>query len=107
MTFEELIKEVKKVEFHEVRAQQPNYMEVVVAKKNMDSLLSVFEKYFGVPLKPEGKQPSAEASEHTQAYGGIHSNQTLYFQKNDAGSTLALLWPWGSGVLITVKIVQK
>ena len=107
MTFEELIEEVKKVEFHEVRSQQKNYMEVVIAKKNMDSLLSVFESYFGVPLKPEGKPVTQEATQHSQPYGGVQNNQTLYFQKNNEGSTLALLWPWGSGVLITVKIVQK
>jgi hypothetical protein len=107
MTFDELMKEVKKIELHEVRAQQPNYMEVVVAKKNMDSLLTVFESYFGVPLKPEGQNPSQEANQHSQPYGGVQSNQTLYFQKNEKGSTLALLWPWGSGVLITVKIAQK
>ncbi len=107
MTFEDLLGEVKKIELHEVRTQQANYLEVVVAKKNMDALLTVFESYFGVPLKPEGQQVSQEASQHSQPYGGVQSNQTLYFQKNEAGSTLALLWPWGSGVLITVKIAQK
>ena len=107
MTFEELLREVKKIKCQEMRAHQENYLEVVVAKPELEAVTTVLQSYFSLPLKPAGEHPSKEANAYSEPYGGIQSNQTMYFRKNETASDLAFLWPWGSGTAITVKIIRE
>jgi hypothetical protein len=106
MTFDELLVEVKKVKCEERRAAEVDYCEVVVTKSGLRNMSDVLEACFGLPLKPEGVAPSKEASLYAQPFGGIRGTQTMYFRTGDKGPELALLWPWGSGDLVTVKIIR-
>lgn len=106
MTFEELLLQVGKLQCQETRAQETDYCEVVVAKPHLEAMLSVLKEYFGLPFKPEGQAPSSKAQEYAEPYGGVHGNQTLFHRTNEIGSELALLWPWGSGTSVTVKIAR-
>ena len=107
MTFEELQDQVKKIKCQEVRVHNENYSEVVVEKINLPAMISLLQSYFGPPLKAGGQKPTEEARLCSERYGGIQANQTLYYQKQDKSSRLALLWPWGNGESSTVKIVQE
>jgi hypothetical protein len=106
MTFEELLAEVRKIQCEERRATEADYCEVVVAKSSLQSMAAVLESCFGLPLKPEGVTPSKEASQYAQPFGGIRGSQTMYYRTGAKGPELALLWPWGSGNLVTVKIIR-
>lgn len=107
MTFEELLTAVKTMKCNEKRADEKDYCEVVMAKAQMPAMIETLQTYFGNPLKPEGENPSADAKRYADSHGGIHSNQTLYHRQNGGGSEMALLWPWGSGQAVTVKIVRQ
>lgn len=90
----------------EMRAREAHYFEIVVAKETLGQVNVILESYFGPPLKPAGRPASSEASERAKPYGGVQSNQTLYYQLRGKISELAMLWPWGSGQSITVKIAR-
>ncbi len=107
MTFESMLGELKKIRFEETRSQDENYFEAVLNKEGMESISAVLQTYFGMPLKPEGESPSAQASQYSEPYGGIRSNQTMYYQETAEGSDTALLWPWGNGCSITLKIYRN
>ena len=107
MDFNEFLEKVKTIQCQEKRTQTPDYVEVVVAKPHWPLMDQVLRAYFGEPLKPEGQNPSRDAEKCAQPYGRVRKNQTLYFQKNETGSHAALLWPWGSGTAVTLKIIKS
>jgi hypothetical protein len=107
MTFEELIDQVQKLNCEEKRALEANYSEVVVTKDVLPSLNAILQTYFGVPFKPLGKSANPEAARYAKPYGGVESNQILYLKKSASSVELALLWPWGSGASVTVKIIRQ
>ena len=58
-------------------------------------------------MKPLGQSPSKNARECSGPYGGVWVEQAMYYHKKEGGEELALLWPWQSGTLTTVKIIKK
>ena len=107
MTFKELISEIAKIKCREMRVRTENALEVVIAKGDLGLLTAELTSYFGPLLKPEGAAPSHEAAHLAEPYGGIRRDQTMYFRKNEGVSEIALLWPWGSGDVLTVKIFRE
>lgn len=107
MEFTQFLEEVKKIQCQEKRTQTADYVEVVVAKPHWPLMDQVLQSYFGMPLKPQGENPSRDADKCAKPYGGVRKDQTLYFQKSDTASYAALLWPWGSGSAVTLKIIRS
>lgn len=107
MTFQELLSEVQKLRFEEHRIQSEDYLEGVISKDSLDSLHMVLTAYFGSPLKPEGQSPSGQIQHQAAPFGGIRKDQTMYARQDGAHFEYALLWPWGSGIRITVKVVRS
>jgi len=107
MTFDELLGQVQQSECQEVRTREDDYCEVVVTRTQLESVGAYLQSYFGIPFKPEGEQPGPEAMSYTKPYGGIFKDQVLYHRKNDRGVEMALLWPWGGGDPVTLKIVRE
>ena len=107
MTFEELLGKIKKIKCDELRNVEDNYLEVVIAKSEVEPMTSVLQSFFGSPLKPEGEAPSGDANKASRAYGGIRRDQTMYHHKSATYSEVALLWPWGDGMLVTVKVIRE
>lgn len=107
MSFEEMITELKKVKCQEQRGEYPDYLEIVVGTTDLSGLVGPLETYFGAPLKPEGKLPNLTAMMRAKPYGGVRQNQTMYYRKEDAFTAVALFWPWGSGEMVTVKVLRE
>lgn len=107
MTFQDLLVEIKTLKFEESRSQTEEYFEAVISKAGLEPLHKILASYFGVPLKPEGHPPSGKANRHAKPHGGIRTDQTMYFRQDAHHSECVLLWPWGSGTRITVKISQS
>lgn len=82
------------------------YCEVVAAKDHLPAAIAVLEAFFGAPLKASGQKSSKEADAIAKPYGGVYENQTLYYRKTESGSAIALLWPWGGGMPVTIKIIR-
>jgi hypothetical protein len=106
MTFEDLLGQVDKVARQEIRAKEKDYMEIVVTKANLAAVNTTLTGYFGPPLKPEGAETTSQAAQYAKPHGGVMKNQTLYFAQKEKIIEAALLWPWGSGASITVKVFR-
>ena len=104
MTWDELTGLVKKAKLTEMRGEKEKYLEVVVAVADLKPVTDLFDVYFGRPIKPMGERPSAEAALYAESFGGVKMGQTLYVKKIENSVQGALLWPWGDGVSVTVKI---
>lgn len=107
MNFQELLGEVQKLRIEEKRSASDDYLEVVIARTALASLHQSLTAYFGKPLKAEGHHACGEATRWAKAYGGVREDQTLYCLREEAYESLALLWPWGGGERVTVKILRK
>jgi hypothetical protein len=107
VTFEQLLENIKSFPCQEVRSMESDYCEVVVSKENLQAMQALLGTFFGPPIKPEGEMPSSEASQKAKPHGGIFQNQTLYFFQNNQKAAHALLWPWGSGAAITLKVIRE
>jgi len=107
MTFQDLLTQIQALKFEESRGQTEDYFEAVISKAGLDPWHKILTAYFGAPLKPEGRPPSPEAKEHAGPYGGIREDQTMYFRSDGEYSECALLWPWGSGNRITIKVIRS
>lgn len=107
MTFQDCLTELQNIKFEESRAHTEDYFEAVISKAALDSLDRILTSYLGPPLKPEGQMPSGEANRHAKPYGGIRKDQTMYYRQDGDHSECALLWPWGGGARITVKIIRS
>ena len=106
MTFDELAQTLQNLPVDEQRKRSEGYLEFVLSTPNLIHLYPVLEKYFGPPFKPPGTSPTKEAEDHARSYGGILKHQTLYFLKRDGLANCALIWPWGDGSRVTVKVAQ-
>lgn len=104
MTWDELTGGVRKAKLIELRGQKEKYLEVVMAVSDLAPVTDLFRTYFGEPLKPPGERPSSDAERYAASFGGVHQGQTLYARKIGEDVHGALLWPWGDGLSVTVKI---
>ena len=106
MTFPELVGQLKKIPFDEIRKEYDGYFEFVLAVRHLLNLYPLFEEYYGVPFKPAGVQPTAKAQDLTKQYGGIQTQQTLYFASRGSIADCAMIWPWNDGNHATVKMAR-
>jgi len=106
MTFENLLEQIQSIPCEEKRTREENYCEVVFSKPNMSQVNAVLEACFGPPLKSEGKTPTPEAAQYSKPYGGVQGNQVLYHRKSDNRDEIAMLWPWGNGTSVTLKMIR-
>lgn len=107
MTFKELADEINQLTLQEKRVQKDDYLEVVVPSSVMTSLDSLLESRMGSPMKPLNRKPSPEAARFAEPYGGIFEGQVLYHKRQDNADLIAMLWPWGSGDAVTVKVIHQ
>ena len=107
MNFTEFLSEVKKLNLREIRKDQPDYLEGVLAVSLLPRLVSILESHFGPATKPPGPPPKEKDRKIASPYGGVEKNQTLYAADRGGENELALLWPWGDGASVTVKIARR
>ena len=106
MIFVDLIRQLKKIPFDEIRKEYEGYFEFVISARHLAHVYPLFENYYGVPFKPPGMAPSDKAQSVTKNYGGIQKQQTLYYAKRGEVSDCAMIWPWNDGSRATVKMAQ-
>ncbi|OGX10898.1 MAG: hypothetical protein A2351_06430 [Omnitrophica bacterium RIFOXYB12_FULL_50_7] len=107
MTFQDFLAQIQTMKVEEFRAQTEEYFEAVISREGLDPLHKILTVYFGPPLKPEGHSPSGKANRHAKPHGGIRKDQTMYFRQDGECAECALLWPWGGGSRITIKVIQS
>lgn len=104
--FSELISGIKRIPFYEHRGDAENFLEFVCRPGDLDKVTGVLEGYFGASAKPAGTEPSEIHRKVMEPFGGIQKNQTLYCRIQDETVECAMLWPWQTQGLVTVKVVQ-
>ena len=105
MEFTALKNEVKSLKLEELRKESETYFEVVILKATLEAIEKSLLKFLGSPVGQSQNQISAAMRKAVDEFGGVMSEQTLYFAENDCGVVFAMLWPWQDGNHITVKII--
>ena len=105
MTFEDLIKRCRALEIAEERQLSEEYGEFVIYNEHITEWYKMFDEILGKPQKSLGAKPTKADLLLTEKYGGVYENQVLYKKDFNEGTLLAMLWPWGDGEHITLKII--
>ncbi|MBW1703262.1 MAG: hypothetical protein JRJ50_14325 [Deltaproteobacteria bacterium] len=95
MNYNEFLERIKELDFEELREDQPEYMEFVIATNHLNRLSSILESYYGAAYASPEEQPSKQ-----------RKGQTLYYLKSGEVFHCALLWPWGDRKSTTIKFFQ-
>jgi len=83
VTFEDLIRNIKKTTFEEDRFDQDDYLEFVIPVSSLSEIHTVLEPFFGLPFKRPGSDLGDPMADFMKRFGGIRQNQTLYFIQKD------------------------
>ena len=97
----------RKIRHEQTRRESEEYLEMVMFRDSWNDLLSLFDSYFGAPLKTSGKDANDDAERVSNPHGGISKEQVLYHVLRDNADHVAMIWPWSDGKRMTVKILQQ
>ncbi|MBU1906473.1 MAG: hypothetical protein KJ923_05695 [Candidatus Omnitrophica bacterium] len=104
MQISELRKEIKSIKFDEVRKDTESYFEAVTLSLELPKLITILEKFFGLPVYPSKNELNSEAQAIADNFGGVRPNQILYFSNQEGEVIFAMLWPWSDEEHTTIKI---
>jgi hypothetical protein len=104
MPFDQLRTEVKGIDFDAIRRDEDHYFEGVIVRDRLAGLTLRLERYLGHPVWPSKSMLSEQVRELLSPYGGIREGQGLYLFNEENCSVFAMLWPWGDGVHITLRL---
>lgn len=107
MQFNELIQELKQLNFESWRKETGDYFEAVVLKSGLPGLAGRLNNWFGQPVFPAKTKLPSSIEKITNEFGGIRPGQTLYLWQEGKDLILAMLWPWQDKEHTTVKIAKK
>jgi len=107
MDFSEIKNAVGGIKLDELRVNGDNHFEAVIVKDELSKVVTLLEGFFGPPAFPSKVKLSASVRQDIDAHGGIMGGQTLYYSASGGATMFAMLWPWGDGQKITVKIFRK
>ncbi len=107
MQFNELVKEVKNVNFDTLRMDSDDYFEAVILNSKLANLNTILERFFGPPVWPSREALPPGIENVLSDFGGIMPDQTLYFWNQASDTIFIMLWPWRDGAHTTVKIAKK
>jgi hypothetical protein len=95
-----LIQEIKENLRMEVRpnSKGTEYLEAVIDKNDIESLLMILTKHFGPAAKEPGKNAkfSTEIQEFVDGLGGVRIEQSFFYKRDGSKVVYAVLWPWQS-----------
>ncbi|MFA6358526.1 MAG: hypothetical protein WCY09_07725 [Candidatus Omnitrophota bacterium] len=107
MDFSSIRKDIKLLNFEDLRTDCDNFFEGVVIKQEIGNLNLSLKNLLGEPVYPSKNRLALKVQKTVDGFGGIMPGQTLYFKDLGADSILAMLWPWKDGQRTTLKIIQQ
>ena len=74
------------------------YLEAVIDKNDIESLLMILTKHFGPAAKGPGKNAKfpTEIQEFVDGLGGVRIEQSFFYKRDGSRVVYAALWPWQS-----------
>ena len=106
MDFELVRDKVKKIKISELRSDEKDNYEAVISKNELGKVNELLTDYFGPALFPSAKELSKQVLGKIDAFGGIQPGQTLFYASQGNTVIFAMLWPWGDGQRITLKLIK-
>ena len=95
-----LIEEITSKLKLEVRSNSKGteYLDAVLTKKDLESVISLLTKHLGAAAKEAGKQAnlSGEIQKVVDWLGGLRLGQSFFYKKEGKQVFYAALWPWES-----------
>lgn len=95
-----LIEEIKEALSLEIRpnSQGSEYLEAVIHRKDLESLLSLLKRHLIPAVKEFGKDAilPEDIEEIVDQLGGLRIEQSFCYRKEGRTVTYAALWPWQS-----------
>ena len=93
----EEIKESLKIEIRP-NSKGMDYLEAVIAKKELNLLESILIKYLGPAAKEPGKESHLPEviQELVDSLGGLWHGQSFFYKQVGREVMFAILWPWES-----------
>ena len=107
MEFNKIKDEVKALGCEALRADKDDYFEAVFTKAVTAKLNESLKSFLGEPVWPSKDKLALQIQDAIAGFGGIHEGQTLYFRTEGSIIIFAMLWPWGDGQRVTIKIIHK
>jgi hypothetical protein len=104
MTINEIFEKLSVLDVKKKRSHEEDYLELVFFKKDIHAWERELKEIMGQALKPFGKKPSGEHGKLAKPYGGIRANQSLYKRNFGKYDVVAMIWPWGNGQHMTLKM---
>ncbi len=105
MTFPELLQAVKEAKLNEIRFDLPDYLEIVTNSQNLEALAVLLNSFFGKPFVVKTQDMmSQKVMDFMENFGGIRAGQQLYFLQGKGVVFYTMIWPWGDGKSVTLKI---
>jgi hypothetical protein len=96
----DLINEIKNTLNMEIRptSQGTEYLEAVIQRRDLESLLSLLKRHLGPAVKEAGKEANlpGDIEELVDHLGGLRIEQSFHYKKEGDTITYAALWPWES-----------
>ena len=106
ISFQQLCDQLSQLKLDEVRFNLDDYMEFVVQANAIDQVKIVLELYFGHEIDLGNQTTAREAVVFVERWGGIRSDQTLYYRSDPDSTDYAMIWPWGDRKRASVKVAQ-
>jgi len=95
-----MIEEIKETLRMEIRpnSREPEYLEAVVNKKDLELLESLLKKHLGPPAKELGKEANLpmEIQKIADSLGCLRIEQSFFCRQDGNQVIFAALWPWKS-----------
>jgi len=104
--FNELKDELKAVGFDTMRIEREDYLELVVTTDKLGALTIKLESFLGPAIWPSQRRLEAMVEERIKEFGGIMTDQALYFKQQLEEIFLVMLWPWKDSQHTTIKVIR-
>ena len=95
-----MIQEIRENVKMEIRpdSQGTEYLEAVIDRDDMESLLLILIKHLGAAAKGPGKSAKfpPEIQGLVDDLGGLRIEQTFFYKRDGTAVVYAALWPWQS-----------
>ena len=106
MTLRDIIERCRALRVEEERQNGDTYSELVFYKEDMQEWHSIFSDILGPATKPAGVKPTKDHLRLTEDFGGIWPGQTLFKKEFDHVIIIAMFWPWGDDIHVTLKMAR-
>ncbi len=95
-----IIEEIRKAVLIETRLNSigSEYLEGVIHRKDLELLNCLLARFLGPAAKEPGKEAylPRDIQKIVDAFGGLRSEQSFFYRKEDNKLTYAAIWPWAS-----------